>query len=398
MLVNFTVGNYRSFKDKKTLSLEATAITELPEAVIESNNTRLLPSAIIYGANSSGKSNFLKAITDFWILVMTSASFNSSQTTGVLPFLLNKRTSQEPSFFEVEFISKSNQYYRYGFEINSERVVSEWLYKRTSKKSERCLFVRTNDNIGVTGNFKEGKGLEVRTRDNALFLSVVDSFNGKIASDIISTFTSLIPISGIAHSQFAQLSSKQYKHNEIRNKSKALFEKLNFGIKDFDIPEDDELAKKIKAYTYHSVYDDDGNIVGETQFNMIDFESEGTNKFYDIYLCIYAVLQVGGTLIIDEFDCKLHPLITQYLIKQFNSPETNPGKGQIIFTTHDTNLLRCDLFRRDQIWFVEKDAVESSDIYSLVEFRDAEGTKVRKDRSFEKDYIKGRYGAIPYIK
>lgn len=398
MLVNFTVGNYRSFKDKKTLSLEATAITELPEAVIECNNIRLLPSAVIYGANSSGKSNFLKAITDFWMMVMRSSSFNSSQTTGVLPFLLNKRTSQEPSFFEVEFISKSNQYYRYGFEINSERVVSEWLYKRTSKKVERCLFVRTNDNIGVTGNFKEGKGLEVRTRDNALFLSVVDSFNGKIASDIISTFTSLIPISGIAHSHFAQLSSKQYKHNEIRNESKVLFEKLNFGIKDFNIPDDDELAKKIKAYTYHSVYDDDGNVVGETQFNMIDFESEGTNKFYDIYLCIYAVLQVGGTLIIDEFDCKLHPLITQYLIKQFNSPETNPGKGQIIFTTHDTNLLCCDLFRRDQIWFVEKDAVESSDIYSLVEFRDAEGTKVRKDRSFEKDYIKGRYGAIPYIK
>lgn len=398
MIVNFTVGNYKSFKNKKTLSLEATAITELQESVIDCNGVRLLPTAVIYGANSSGKSNFLKAIIDFVRLVLSSASFNSSQKTDVIPFLLNNRTSHEPSFFEIELISKSGQYFRYGFEIDSERVISEWLYKRTSKKYERCLFVRDENGIGVTSSFKEGVGLEERTRDNALFLSVVDSFNGKIATDIISTISHMLPISGIAHSQFGQLSTLQYKHDCLRNSSKELFDKLNFGFKDFDIPEDDAIAKQIKAYTYHTVYDDEGNEVGKTRFNMADFESEGTNKFYDIYLCIQATLMVGGVLIIDEFDCKLHPLITQYIIRQFNSPETNPGHGQLIFATHDTNLLSVDLFRRDQIWFVEKDNVESSDIYSLIEFKDADGLKVRKDRSFEKDYIKGRYGAIPYIK
>lgn len=398
MIVNFTVGNYKSFKNKKTLSLEATAITELQESIIDCNGVRILPTAVIYGANSSGKSNFLKAIIDFWRLVLYSASFNSSQKTEVIPFLLNNRTSNEPSFFEIELISKTGCYFRYGFEVNSEIIVSEWLYKRTSKKYERCLFVRDGNGIGVTGMFKEGAGLEERTRDNALFLSVVDSFNGKIATDIISTISHMIPMSGIAHSQFGQLSTVQYKHECLRNSSKELFDKLNFGFKDFEIPDDDTLAQRIKAYTYHTVYDDDGNEVGQTRFNMADFESEGTNKFYDIYLCIQATLQVGGTLIIDEFDCKLHPLITQYIIRQFNSPETNPGKGQLIFATHDTNLLSVDLFRRDQIWFVEKDSVGSSDIYSLIEFKGADGLKVRKDRSFEKDYIKGRYGAIPYIK
>lgn len=398
MLVNFTIGNYKSFKEKKTFSLEATAITELQDAVIETNGIRLLPTAVIYGANSSGKSNFLRAIVDFWRLILSSATYNSSQTTGIVPFLLNNRTSHEPSYFEMEFITKSSKYYRYGFEINSERVVSEWLYKKTSKNYERCLFVRTDEGIGVTNNFKEGIGLEERTRDNALFLSIVDSFNGKIASDIMATITSMLPISGVAHSQFGHFTSEHYKHNCIKDRTKELFQKLNFGFQDFVVPDDDELAKTIKAYTYHSVYDDDGNVVGQTQFNMVDFESEGTNKFFDISLCIYAALQVGGTLIIDEFDCKLHPLITQYLIKQFNSVETNPGRAQLIFVTHDTNLLSSDLFRRDQIWFVEKDKMESSDIYSLVEFKDAEGNKVRKDRSFEKDYIKGRYGAIPYIK
>ena len=247
MLVNFTIGNYKSFKEKKTFSLEATAITELQDAVIETNGIRLLPTAVIYGANSSGKSNFLRAIVDFWRLILSSATYNSSQTTGIVPFLLNNRTSHEPSYFEMEFITKSSKYYRYGFEINSERVVSEWLYKKTSKNYERCLFVRTDEGIGVTNNFKEGIGLEERTRDNALFLSIVDSFNGKIASDIMATITSMLPISGVAHSQFGHFTSEHYKHNCIKDRTKELFQKLNFGFQDFVVPDDDELAKTIKA-------------------------------------------------------------------------------------------------------------------------------------------------------
>ena len=126
-------------------------------------------------------------------------------------------------------------------------------------------------------------------------------------------------------------------------------------------------------------------------------ESEGTNKLFDILSMIVMVLRGGGVLAIDELDCKLHPILTAYIIKMFNDPKYNTGHGQLIFATHDSNLLSAKCLRRDEVWFVEKDKQEASDLYSLVEFKDADGNKVRNDRSFEKDYIKGRYGAIPYV-
>jgi AAA15 family ATPase/GTPase len=130
---------------------------------------------------------------------------------------------------------------------------------------------------------------------------------------------------------------------------------------------------------------------------MIEQESSGTNKLFDLAGYIVFTLYFGLQLIIDELDSKLHPILTQEIIKIFNNPETNPKNAQLIFTTHDTNLLGANLFRRDQIWFTEKDDFEATDMYSLLEFRDEDGNTVRKDRSFEKDYIRGRYGAIPYI-
>lgn len=126
-------------------------------------------------------------------------------------------------------------------------------------------------------------------------------------------------------------------------------------------------------------------------------ESAGTNRLFDLVYLIVNALKDGSPLIIDELDRALHPLITKYIIELFNSAKTNPNGAQLIFTTHDTNLLSSKIFRRDQIWFVEKDKTESSDLYCLAEFKDAEGVKVRNDRSFEKDYIQGRYGAIPYL-
>jgi hypothetical protein len=128
-----------------------------------------------------------------------------------------------------------------------------------------------------------------------------------------------------------------------------------------------------------------------------EHESAGTNKLFDLSGYIVFVLVYGRVLIIDELDSKLHPILTQEIIKLFNNPETNPKNAQLIFTTHDTNLLGANLFRRDQIWFTEKDEFEATDMYSLLEFKDEDGNTIRKDRSFEKDYIRGRYGAIPYI-
>ena len=173
---------------------------------------------------------------------------------------------------------------------------------------------------------------------------------------------------------------------------------MNAGFNRFELPEDEKLAKEIKAYTIHNLYNEQGEIIGETRFSMKEHESSGTNKLFDLAALVISQLAFGDSLVVDELDSKLHPLLTQHIIKLFNNPETNPKGAQLIFATHDTNLLNVKTFRRDQIWFTEKDHSEATDLYSLAEFREPEGNKIRKDRSFEKDYINGRYGAIPYIK
>ncbi|MCI4443626.1 MAG: ATP-binding protein, partial [Lentimicrobium sp.] len=143
--------------------------------------------------------------------------------------------------------------------------------------------------------------------------------------------------------------------------------------------------------------DSKGKIISDIEFKLEEQESSGTNKLFDLSGYIVFALYYGLQIVIDELDSKLHPILTQEIIKLFNNPETNPKNAQLIFTTHDTNLLGANLFRRDQIWFTEKDDFEATDMYSLLEFKDEDGNTIRKDRSFEKDYIRGRYGAIPYI-
>ena len=385
MIINFTVGNYRSFKDKKVLSMEATAIKELNESVIEKEGYRLLPSAVIYGANSSGKSNFLKAIGKFGEIVNYSSKMSSTDKLNITPFLLNQKSTQEPSFFEIEILI-DNQTYTYGFTADNLKVYEEWLYIKEGKaKKEKCLFVRTEEGIGIADEYNEGKGLEEKVRDNGLFLSTIDSFNGEIAKKIIHKIDCIWVISGIDHESWSVFTNDFLKS-------------MNVGFNRFELPEDEKLAKEVKAYTIHNLYNEQEEVIGETRFSMKEHESSGTNKLFDLAALVIGQLALGGLLVIDELDSKLHPLLTQHIIKLFNNPKTNPKGAQLIFATHDTNLLNVKTFRRDQIWFTEKDHSEATDLYSLAEFREPEGNKIRKDRSFEKDYINGRYGAIPYIK
>ena len=402
MIINFTVGNYRSFKDKKVLSMEAAAIKELNESVIEKEGYRLLPSAVIYGANSSGKSNLLKAIGKFRDIVNSSSKLNSTDKLGITPFLLNQETAKEPSFFEMELLI-DNQTYTYGFTADNLKVYEEWLYTKEGKaKKEKCLFVRTEEGIGIADDYNEGKGLEEKVRDNGLFLSTIDSFNGEVAKKIIHKIDSFLVISGINHEYWSGLTNDMCNTKNpnlsFKQEIQDFLNSMNAGFNRFELPEDEKLAKEIKAYTIHNLYNEQGEIIGETRFSMKEHESSGTNKLFDLAALVISQLAFGDSLVVDELDSKLHPLLTQHIIKLFNNPETNPKGAQLIFATHDTNLLNVKTFRRDQIWFTEKDHSEATDLYSLAEFREPEGNKIRKDRSFEKDYINGRYGAIPYIK
>ena len=417
MLLEFSVGNFLSFKTKTTLSLAATSIREHIDTNIFSTERRdLLKGAVIYGANASGKSNFVRAMSTMRRLVLQSFDQSSTDELDVTPFLLSTETEKVPSFFEAIFIIESIRY-RYGFEVDDKQVHAEWLFE-APKNTEKPLFLREHDGIEVTKSFPEGKDLEVRTRDNALFLAVADQFNGKIAKKIMKWFDNFITISGLSHEGYKGVTFGMLEDKQTRPTLLNFYKKLDLGFDDIainkhpfdpkelpkDMPEsilrqlvtDLEGAFKIDIKTIHKKYDEKGKAIGQVEFDMRSQESSGTNKIFNISGPVFEVLNDGGVLVVDELDASLHPLLTLAVTRLFNSKQFNPNNAQLIFATHDTNLLYYGNYRRDQIYFVEKDQFGASDMYSLVEYKE-EGKTIRKDRSFEKDYIEGRYGAIPFI-
>ncbi len=421
MLIQFNVGNYKSFKDTATLSMIATK-TNARDILVNQNNTifindklTLLTSAVIYGANSSGKSNLVSAFLDMCHLVFSSAK--DKQTGEPLeldPFRLNIATENKPSFFEVVFLISDKQY-RYGFEANNKKIVSEWLFTVPSTK-EAMLFIREDNKIKYSKSlFKEGKGLDSKTRDNALFLSVVAQFNGEIALTIIKWFDNIGIVSGLDDMFYRDYTIQQVIDGKYKKRIINLIKNLDLDIDNFEgkkvkrklpetMPEDlKNLIIKARrgmdhliVQTQHPKLDENGNPVGYVTFNMDKDESQGTQKAFYLAGPIIDVLSQGQLLIIDEMEARLHPLITKELISLFNSLKNNPKRAQLIFTTHDTNLLSNNIFRRDQIWFLEKDKYCSSHLYSLAEIK-INNIKIRNDASFESDYLKGRYGAIPFL-
>jgi len=418
MLLEFSVGNYLSFKKIKTLSLVAAPITEFKEAAtVKSAAHTLLKGAIIYGANSSGKSNFIRAMSTMRRLVLSSVEQSSSRELKISPFLLSTVTSDKPSHFEIVFQEKDTRF-RYGFEVTNTLVNSEWLYEAKSGR-EKPLFLREKDGIDVKNLFIEGKDLEAKTRDNALFLSVVDQFNGETARRIIKWFNNFIAISGLQHEAYEFITFHMLSNKKTAKPLMDFYRTLDLGFDTIsserilfdtkklpnDIPEsllklmvsDLEGSHRFIFKTRHPKFDDKNNQVGYHEFDLRQDESAGTNKIFNLSGPIFDVLADGGVLIVDELDASLHPILTLAITRLFNSSNHNPKNAQLIFATHDANLLSKGEFRRDQIFFIEKDKYGASDLYSLIELREEDGTKIRKDRSFEKDYVEGRYGAIPYI-
>lgn len=418
MLIEFSTENYLSFKEKTTLSLLAASITEHRDTnIFSAERHELLKGAVLYGANASGKSNFIRAMSTMRRLVLYSFEKSSTEELDITSFLLNTETENAPSFFEVVFLI-DNIRYRYGFEVDDKIIHAEWLYEAV-KLSEKPLFIREKEGIQVMEKlFPEAKDLEERTRDNALFLAVVDQFNGKTAKKIMRWFTNFVTISGLSHENYKGITFGMLEDKKTRPALLDFYKKLDLGFEDIatekkpfdpkelpdDIPEslvkqmitDLEGALRIDIKTIHKKYDVKNKVAGNVEFDMRSQESSGTNKLFNISGPVFDVLNDGGVLVIDELDASLHPLLTLAITKLFNSAEFNQENAQLIFTTHDTNLLYYGNYRRDQIYFVEKNKYGASEMYSLVEYKE-EGKTIRKDRSFEKDYIEGRYGAIPVI-
>lgn len=415
MLIKFTVGNFRSFKESVTLSMVAAKIKARDPKINENNTIKvaddltLLTSAAVYGANASGKSNLVRALVFMQHFIIDSSKESQfGDLISVDPYRLSTLTEKEPAFFEAVFLVEGTQY-RYGFEATRKQIVSEWLFSVPTRK-EANLFVRDENGIKTSPKFKEGKGLEEKTRPNALFLSVVAQFNGPVAKKVLGWFQRVGFVSGLDDTGYRNFTVSHFADGSLRSGILNFVKKLDLGINDIfheqvdksklvlpsDMP--DELRKLVmksiagdvtSVKTKHNKWDAD-KPVGIAVFDMGD-ESEGTQKLFFLAGPVLDTLSQGKILAIDEMEARLHPLMTQAVIGLFNSPETNPNGSQLIFTTHDTNLLSNKIFRRDQIWFIEKDRQGASHLYSLAEL------KVRNDASFENDYIQGRYGAIPFI-
>ncbi|MGD1845649.1 MAG: ATP/GTP-binding protein [Salibacteraceae bacterium] len=417
MLVEFSVGNYLSFKEVETLDFTATRITEYNKNVWQNfNGQKLLKSVVVYGANASGKSNLVKALTTVRDLILYSSDGNSSTYLPIIPFLLSTNSSKQTSVFEVIIIA-NERCYRYGFEADKERIHGEWLFERKGSR-EKTLFTRDQNQFDIGAGLKERSNLEQLTRPNALFLSVLDKFNEPIAGSIIHWFTQFVPLSGLGHESHKLTTLDLLDQKGIGKAILDFYKNLDLGFhgiitqtidsqgsrefQSFDLevhepqPEIRNPKRDVKVFTLHDLYNEDQDRIGEVEFSLGKQESQGTNKIFNIAGLIFKVLSQGGVLAIDELDTSLHPLLTLEIIKLFRSPEANPRSAQLIFTTHDTNLLTYGRFRRDQIYFTEKDQYGATHLYSLIEYREQGQGTIRKDRSFEKDYLEGRYGAVPF--
>ncbi|MEM7556308.1 MAG: ATP-binding protein [Cyanobacteria bacterium P01_A01_bin.84] len=417
MLIEFSVGNYRSFKEQVTFSMVSANLVAKDKKLDENNvfavnnELQLLKSAAIYGANASGKSNFAKALGFMkWFMVNSSKETQSTDAIDVEPFRLSTDTENQPSYFELVFLMDDRKY-RYGFEVNQERVISEWLFY-VPKVRETKLFERQIDSFDISKVY-DADGIQQRTRKNALFLSVSAQFNVELAENILRCLTKQLNIiSGLHDQAYLNYTVDCLINDKNKNDITELIQKLDLGISSIQVEQEDltidalpdklpdEFKKNLvkngggKATsigTIHKKFDASGNYKSIEKFDLEAHESEGTQKVFAFAGPLINTLKTGKTLIIDEFDARFHPLITLAIVELFNSEKTNPNNAQLIFMTHDTNLLTNKLFRRDQIWFTEKNRYGATDLYSLAEY------KIRNDASFESDYIKGRYGAIPYI-
>lgn len=414
MLINFSFGNFRSFRDIKSLRMEAGRVEDLSDSVIEKDGFRLLPVAAIYGANSSGKTNVIKALRMFKNIVRNNSKLNPDNFIQYDSFSLTDAPHAGYTIFEIQFLL-DGVVYKYGFDYLPTEIDSEWLYERKIEPNskEHVLFYREGEDFTLsTKYFPEGKNKKELTTKNRLFLSLVAQLNGEISQKIISYLGEYNIISGLDENEYKQISLRMLDgHLEGYTEAMNLFKKLDLGFMDIDVLNFDfnkTMTKKGTSersfeekmiddtthflMTFHNIYDKTGQVVGQTHFFANDTESNGTLKIIGLSGLLFNTLLHGRVLFVDELDAKLHPMLTRAIVRLFMDKETNPKGAQLVFTTHDTHLLDKECLRRDQVWFTEKDATEASDLYSLLEFKE------RNDRNFEKNYIEGRYGAIPFIR
>lgn len=426
MIIEFSVENYLSFKDLTILSMVAAkSFKEYNDThIIEiDNRLSILKTAILYGNNASGKSNLLEAVSFMKATVLNSfrdaLMDNNERKFPLKKFILSSETENKSSFFEISFIHNSIKY-RYGFEIDYDKIVAEWLFHTTSK--EVYLFKRDFQKIEINRYaFKEALGKENDVKENVLFLSLLATLGKEISSGIVDWFQKINIINGIhdrGHKRYTidKLKSDKIffnwvlhfiKYLEISSLSTTEEEVNEIDLDTLKEKEKDEeiidlltsiqkiqtkQLKRDQLMTYHRKYDGNNILIDTVEFNFDKQESEGTKKLLYLLGPWYDTLQNGKVLIVDELDSRLHSHLTIKLIGFFHL--LNKNKAQLISAVHDISLLNKETFRRDQIWFVEKNQFGASELISLGDFKT---NKVRNKSAFDKNYLDGKYGAVPYF-
>lgn len=408
MLIIFKVKNYTSFKEEAILDLRATSYKQHPSHIIKINEKmNLLKTTAIYGANASGKSNFIAAMFFFKQYIFSQfidkdSSFDTAtnfQKFKLEPFELVENENPV-SEFEIIFIKNDNQI-QYGFECTDKKVLSEWLYINDKK-----VFERSETSISFGSKYNPMLSAYDKVPEARLYISVLEYFLDEKAKEFVlndfksffnndfNVFSEILfesTVKGLAGS--IGISSKIVENETYRNQVEHYLSKIDVGIKSLKIEnvtimneKTGEKKKEKVVRTVHNVYDNNGKLVGETTL-ALQKESTGTLRFLSYIQKIIDVVSDGGIFIIDEFSARLHPLLTKLIVDIFSS--SNNNKAQLIFTNHDISLLNKEQFRRDEVVFIDKNERGESSLYSLSDL------KIREDATFNKDYLQGKYGAIP---
>lgn len=439
MLIELTVKNYRSFKDSNTFSMVSSQGDELKKTNTFSPNVLrtpdLLKSAVIYGANSSGKSNLIKALGYLKFLVIKSTEFKPNQKIPTDVFIFDDESTNAPTELNISFVtgvsskvetsstecrsnSKQLVRYDYGIIFNRYHIIEEWLHSYPKGKVQEWFYRKRNENFendyeySFSSLFKGSKSnWESNTRSNVLFLSNAVNLNSEQLKPVYDWFDNVLQVGTDAKSYFGENFTRTVCDDESYKKGILNFlrsadigiddfsvEKKKLNIDDLDLPADmpDSFKKEIiEQVSGADIIDlkSARKVGGVLKYLDFDEESEGTKKLFALAGPIIDSLKEGNVLVVDELHNHLHPKLIEFLVESFHNPKINVNNAQLIFTTHDTYMMKKEFFRRDQIWLVEKDNDYASHIYSLYDF------SVRKDRGaeYEDQYLEGVFGATPFI-
>ena len=412
MLIQFNFENFKSFREEATLDLSAAKMTEFSDRVVTIGSEKILPVAAIYGANASGKSNIYNAFEYMAEYVVNSFKYGDEEENFEVfrptPFLFDSTSADAESSFEVYFTlpdDKSERIYNYGFCVDKEGVTEEWLNSKakTARKYSTIFYRGTSDDeLDLSGFPKSSRdNIRVALEKQVLIISlgaklkiakckaIRDWFLANEFADFGDPVTNFF--------LHRRLPKGFVEDKEVQQKVVEYFASFDEHIKDFRIeriPHDGESKEDTyKINALHKMIDSD-----EMAEIPLGLESAGTLKMFALYPELQEVLEKGSVFFIDELNARLHPLLVRNFLLTFLNPAINTNHAQLVFTTHDTWQLSNQLLRRDEIWFVKKDDRGLSTLYSLADFMDEDGVRIRKDESYEKNYLLGKYGAIPDLK